>query len=103
MFYDTVAGLTTALRDHPKLPYCLVNRLYAYGTGGPVSLRDDRDVLTLLTDRFAQQGYKLPELLREIALSNAFTRVRASESVAKDAPAAVATVAGNALAEGTSE
>ncbi|MEM9209328.1 MAG: DUF1592 domain-containing protein [Pseudomonadota bacterium] len=89
VFYDTVAGLTTALREHPKLPYCLVNRLYAYGTGGPVSLRDDRGVLTSLTDRFSQQGYRLPGLLREIALSGPFTRVRAAESEADAVASAV--------------
>ncbi len=103
VFYDTVAGLATALRDHPKLPYCLVNRLYAYGTGGPVSLRHDRGVLNLLTDRFSQQGYRLPALLREIALSQAFTRARADESVAEPAPATVAAIAGSGLAEGRSE
>lgn len=75
-FYDDVPGLAQAMRNHPKLPYCLVNRLYAYGTGGPVSLRYDRDTLKYLESRFVDRGYKLPGLLREIALSRAFTRVR---------------------------
>lgn len=75
-FYDDVAGLATAMRDHRKLPHCLVNRLYAYGTGGPVALRYDRDILARFVERFAEQGYKVPELLREIALSRAFSRVR---------------------------
>jgi len=74
--YDTVAGLADAMRNHPKLPYCLVNRIYAYGTGGPVSLRYDRAILDHFTERFAGQGYKVPDLLREIALSHAFSRVR---------------------------
>lgn len=74
--YDDVEGLTTAMRNHPKLPYCLVNRLYAYGTGGPVSLKYDRDILSYFTERFAGQGYELPGLLREMALSQAFARVR---------------------------
>jgi len=64
------------MRDHPKLPYCLVNRLYAYGTGGPVSLRYDREILSYFEERFGGHGYKVPELLREIALSQAFSRVR---------------------------
>ena len=74
--YDDVAGLATALRNHPQLPYCLVNRMYAYGTGGPVSLRYDRDILAHLLQGFADQGYKVPDLLRDIALSQAFSRVR---------------------------
>jgi len=74
--YNTVAGLAQAMRDHPKLPYCLVNRLYAYGTGGPVSLRYDREILSYFEKRFGERGYRVPELLREIALSQAFSRVR---------------------------
>jgi len=84
--YDTVGGLTEAMRNHPKLSQCLVNRLYAYGTGGPVSLRYDRDILTGFERRFVEQGFKVPDLLRNIALSQAFSRVRpdpaAAESVA---------------------
>jgi hypothetical protein len=74
--YDTVDGLTLAMRNHPKLPYCLVNRLYAYGTGGPVSLRYDRDIRAHFTERFAGHGYKVPDLLRDIVLSDAFGKVR---------------------------
>jgi len=86
--YDTIGGLTQAMRDHPKLSQCLVNRLYAYGTGGPVSLRYDRDILTNFEQRFVEQGFKVPDLLRDIALSQAFSRVRpdpvAAESVANE-------------------
>jgi hypothetical protein len=78
--YDNVLGLAQALRDHPKLPYCLVNRMYSYGTGGPVSLRYDRAVLDHLTERFAGHGYKVPDLLRDIALSQGFSRVRPDPS-----------------------
>jgi hypothetical protein len=76
--YDDVPGLTRAMRNHPKVPYCLVNRLYAYGTGGPVSLRYDRDILAHFLEQFAGHGYKVPDLLRDIALSAAFSKVRAA-------------------------
>ena len=72
-----------------KLPYCLVNRLYAYGTGGPVSLRYDRDILLHLLGRFAGHGYRLPDLLREIALSQAFSQVRLVEKPQDDAVVAM--------------
>ena len=81
VFYDEVSGLTAALRDHPKLPWCLVNRLYAWGTGGPVSLRYDRATLDWLAQEFAKQNYRLPDLLREIAGSRAFARVREQEKL----------------------
>lgn len=87
--YDSVGGLANAMRDHPKLPFCLVNRMYAYGTGGPVSLRYDRAILDYFTERFSEHGYKVPDLLREIVLSQAFSRVRpdpiAAENLANGA------------------
>ena len=80
IFYDDVDGLATAMRNHPKLSACLVNRLYAYGTGGPVSLRYDRDSLKWLENRFVDKNHQLPQLLRELALSQAFSSVRPAES-----------------------
>ncbi len=77
VLYEDVDGLTSAMRNHRKLPYCLVNRLYAYGTGGPVTLRYDRDILAYFVERFAAHGYRVPDLLQEIATSQAFTQVRA--------------------------
>ena len=76
VLYEDARGLASAMRNHPKLPDCLVNRLYAYGTGGPVTLKYDRDILMYLTGRFGAHGYSVPELLREISLSNAFSSVR---------------------------
>ncbi len=72
--FDSVLGLSKALRDHPALPSCLVNRLYSYGTGGPMS-RDGREALAVLSDRFAQVNYRVPDLLRMIATSDAFIEV----------------------------
>ena len=83
IFYEDIAGLAHATRNHPKLSACLINRLYAYGTGGPVSLREDRDTLAEFEARFAKNGYKLPTLLRDIALSDAFSLVRSEETQVK--------------------
>ena len=80
IFYEDIAGLAQATHDHPKLSACLINRLYAYGTGGPVSLREDRDTLAGFEARFAENEYRLPALLRDIALSDAFSRVRSEQS-----------------------
>ena len=77
--YDDTDGLALAMRDHPKLSNCLVNRLYAYGTGGPVSLRRDRDIIHWFENRFVANGYKLSALLRELALSEAFSTVSSGE------------------------
>lgn len=79
IFYDDIGGLATAMRNHPKLSACLVNRLYAFGTGGPVSLRYDRDILDWFEDRFVAEDYRLKALLRELVLSQAFATVRVVE------------------------
>jgi len=76
MEYEDVEGLAVSMRNHPKLADCLVNRLYAYGTGGPVSPRYDRGILNFLEQRFVGHEYRLPGLLREIAVSDAFSKVR---------------------------
>ena len=79
--FENVVGLSEALRDHPALPSCLVNRLYSYGTGGPVS-RADRVALAALSEGFQQAGYRVPDLLRMVAMSDAFLEVIQSESLA---------------------
>ncbi|MCG8414662.1 MAG: DUF1592 domain-containing protein, partial [Pseudomonadales bacterium] len=79
-FYDDIGGLATAMRNHPKLSACLVNRLYAYGTGGPVSLRYDRDTLSWFEDRFVAENHRLRALLRDLVLSQAFSSVRSIDS-----------------------
>lgn len=94
--YEDIGGLAAALRDHPKLPYCLVNRLYAYGTGGPVSLRYDRPILNYFVDQFSNTGYRIPALLKEIALSQAFARVRPAEATQNE----VTAVAGHDTSHG---
>jgi len=78
--FNDADGLARALHDHPALPSCLVKRVYSYATGGPVALTEDRKLLDYFTQRFAAAGYRFPDLLREIALSNAFLEVRESKS-----------------------
>jgi len=72
--FDGAVGLGEALRENPELPRCLVQRVYSYGTGGPPAL-EARAVLDYFNQEFADQGYRLRDLLRTIALSNAFRRV----------------------------
>ncbi len=48
--------------------------MYSYGTGGPLT-RTDNTAVTTLTAAFAQSGYKVPDLMRLIATSDAFLEV----------------------------
>lgn len=72
-FEDTI-GFAYALHDNPALTSCLVRRLYSYGTGGPAAAEDARN-LAYFEQRFAEQGYRLRDLLRTIALSRVFWQV----------------------------
>jgi len=83
VFYSDIAGLASAVRNHPKLPSCLVNRLFAYGTGGPVSMRFDQHSLQTLENRFIANGYRLTALMRDLASSEAFYTVRSADSQGK--------------------
>lgn len=80
--FENVVGLSEALRDHPALPSCLVERVYSYGSGGPSS-PDDRDLLSYFNTRFMEQGYTFPGLLRAIAMSTAFTAVTEPEGLSE--------------------
>jgi hypothetical protein len=81
--FQDITGLAQAVHDHPALPSCLVSRVYAYATGGPVE-RVNRPVVTYFTEHFAGQGYRLPDLYRAIALSAAFADV--NETASEPAP-----------------
>ena len=72
--FDGPAGLGRAVRDNPSLPACLVTRLYAYATGRPAA-PGEAEWIGWLNGRFASHGYRLPELMRAIAMSDAFYRV----------------------------
>lgn len=72
--FENVVGLGQALRNNSALPACLVQRLYSYGSGGPTGAEHNQ-ILEYFNERFAADGYRLPNLLRTIGLSESFTRV----------------------------
>jgi len=74
--FKDLGGLNKALHDHPALPSCLISREYSYGTGGPIAIAGDKATIEYFKGRFAKAGYRLPDLLRDIALSNAFSEVK---------------------------
>ena len=77
--FDGAIGLGEALSQNPELPRCLVRRVYSYATGGPPE-SDARLALNYFNEEFAAQGYQLRNLLRTIALSNAFSLIKTSPS-----------------------
>ncbi len=72
--FKDVTGLAVALHDHPQVPSCLVKRVFAYGTGSPIS-SDEQQTLDYLNKSFAGGGYRLKNLIRTVVLSSAFSTV----------------------------
>lgn len=70
MAFTDSAGLGDALRDDPAAPACLVRRVYTYAAGRPIQ-RSERQLLNHFEDEFAADGYRLRELIREVATSDA--------------------------------
>lgn len=78
-FADAV-GLGRALRDNPATPSCLVSRMAAYATGRPAGRGDAW--IGFLEGVFSESGYRVPALMRQIALSRAFFAVSAEKAEA---------------------
>lgn len=64
-------GLAAYLRDDPRIPACLVRNVYSYGTGRTTDERDE-DYLAGQSAAFASKGYRLPDLMIQIASSPEF-------------------------------
>ena len=72
-FTDAV-GLGKAMHDNPATGACLVRREYSYATGRGAARRD-MAWIRYLEKGFAADGYRVPELMRRIALSRNLYRV----------------------------
>ena len=79
-FTDAV-GLAKAVHDHPSLPQCLVNRVYSYAAGRAAA-DGEADFVKYLGKGFAEDGYRVPALMRRIAVSEAFYSVAAPAKMA---------------------
>ncbi|MEO5604919.1 MAG: DUF1592 domain-containing protein [Novosphingobium sp.] len=72
-------GLGKALHDNPSVPMCLTNKLYRSAVGRDVATTEE-PFLEYLTASFAQNGFRVIDLMRTIALSKTFYSVTMPES-----------------------
>ena len=72
--YADAAGLGRALHDSAAATSCLVSRLHDYAIGRAAT-KGEKPWLGYLEKSFAEEGYRLPELLRQIAVSDSFYAV----------------------------
>ena len=72
---STAGASTTCRARRPcttiRSSRCLVKRVYSWAAGGPAQAAD-KPMLDWLGEQFAADGYRLPDLMRTIALSSAF-------------------------------
>lgn len=69
--FDSAGGLARALREHPETPRCLVEKMYRFAVGRDTQM-EERPYMDYLIRTFEAQGYRVPDLMRAIALSENF-------------------------------
>lgn len=77
--YTDSAGLARALYQHPETPRCVVEKMYRFAVGRD-TVWDERAYMDYLVATFAGHGYRVPELMRAIALSENFSAIAPSKS-----------------------
>ena len=73
--FTDAAGLGKAVHDHPGATSCLVNRMYGYAVGRAATPSEKDWLKTNVEKRFAEDGYKVPQLFKRIVTSDTFFRV----------------------------
>lgn len=79
--FTDAAGLGKAVHDNKAATSCLTKRLYTYGTGRGTSPAA-AGYLKYLEGSFAAGGYRVPALMRQIAISKAFFNVAPVQTAA---------------------
>ncbi|MBL8645416.1 MAG: DUF1592 domain-containing protein [Rhodospirillaceae bacterium] len=75
--YADAAGLGKAMRENPAVPSCVVNRMYSYAIGRTPE-RNEKTLLDHFEKNFAAEGFRVTELLHDIAVSDALYAVSAA-------------------------
>jgi hypothetical protein len=78
--FDGAQGLGKLLHDDAKVPACLVRNVYAYGVGRKAE-EQDADYLAAQTKAFSSSGYRVPDLMVQIASSPAFFKVMVPDGI----------------------
>ena len=79
--FNNGAELGKVVHDSPAASRCIVNRVASYALGKPMS-SGNAEYLKSLEQNFAKDGYRIPDLLRTIALSDEFSRVTLAKTAA---------------------
>jgi hypothetical protein len=88
--YQGATGLGQAIHDSPQTPRCLVDKMYRSASGRK-ALPAERPYLDYLNQIFQADSYRVPDLMRAIAVSRSFYAVAAPNPVNTPQHAAVQT------------
>jgi len=89
--FNNPEGLAQALHDHPETPRCLVEKMYRFAAGRDTTI-EERPYMDFLLESFKANGYRVPDLMRTIALSrNFFAIAPAADRPPDDAPHSAST------------
>ncbi len=78
--FSDAAELVEVIHNDPAIPACAAKRLFGYGAG---SLPPNDAAWEEIEDGFAADGYRVPSLMRQIALSDLFYSRLTAQSSAK--------------------
>lgn len=73
--FNGPAELTRILKDDPRFPHCLSEKLFTYGLGRSPTRQESCQV-EAITHQFAERGHRLSGLVKAITLSRTFTHRR---------------------------
>jgi hypothetical protein len=71
MAFSGPEGFTQAIYSEPAVTSCLVDRLASYASGRKLEQPYYKEWVINLESVFEQGGFRVPDLMREIALSDA--------------------------------
>jgi hypothetical protein len=78
--YQGGSGLGQAIHDSPQTPRCLVDKMYRSAVGRKAT-PDEHPYVEYLNQTFQGDGYRVPDLMRAIAVSRTFYAVTLPKSV----------------------
>jgi hypothetical protein len=79
--FDGAQQMAEFIQQDPRFASCLVEKLFTYALGRDVE-SEDRGHLAMVSQKLAESGYMLPELIKLLAVSEPFRMRRGTKEVA---------------------
>jgi Protein of unknown function (DUF1592)/Protein of unknown function (DUF1588)/Protein of unknown function (DUF1595)/Protein of unknown function (DUF1585)/Protein of unknown function (DUF1587) len=90
--FDGAQGLGKYIHDDPRVPACLARNVFAYGVGRQTYSRDKKYLADQVAT-FASNGYRVPDLMVQIAATPEFFKVTLPDAASAAPSSATASTA----------